>query len=143
MNLRIKRVYRTKENTLGLLFVDGVFECFTLEDLPHEPKIWGKTRIPEGTYRIDLRKIGRLHEKYSKRFPDFHKGMLWLRNVPNFEYIYIHIGNDAEDTDGCILVGYRPNSNLKRLVSSTVAYTKLYAKCVHEEELTITIEDEG
>jgi len=31
--------------------------------------------------------------------------MLWLQNVPNFEYVYLHIGNVVENSEGCVLVG--------------------------------------
>lgn len=142
MVLRLKRILQTDENTLGLLFVDGKFECFTLEDLPHNPKIYGKTRIPSGTYDIRYRTTGSLHNKYSKRFPDFHKGMLHLQDVHEFTYIYIHIGNNAEDTLGCILVGVYPSNDFKRLINSQVAYVNLYKKLLNEKEIEIIIEDE-
>lgn len=142
MKLRLERCMQTDINTIGRLFVDDVYECHTLEDVYHSPKVYGKTRIPAGTYKITFRTVGTTHSKYSKRFPDFHKGMLWLRDVPNFEYILIHIGNTPEDTDGCILVGLAPSKDFKKLVGSTVAYTNLYKKVMDEEELEITIEDE-
>ena len=133
---------KTDENTIGKLFIDDVEECYTLEDLPHVPKVYGKTRIPAGTYKITFRTEGITHKKYSKKFPDFHKGMLWIRDVPNFEYILIHIGNSSENTNGCILIGMAPSKDFRRLVNSTVAYTRLYKKLMNEKDIEITIEDE-
>lgn len=143
MILKLKRIIKTDSNTIGLLFIDGVFECFTLEDLPHEPKIYGKTRIPSGSYQIKFRKEGTLHEKYSKKFPETHRGMLHLQNVTGFQYIYIHIGNKDEDTLGCILVGSYPSTDFKTLISSTTAYTRLYNKLRLENDIKIVIEDEN
>ena len=142
MTLTLNRIIRTNTNTMGTLFVNGEFECFTLEDLPHTPKIYGKTRIPAGDYKITLRTVGTTHNRYAKRFPDFHKGMLWIRDVPNFEYILIHIGNVANDTDGCILVGQGHNNDYTKLVNSTLAYTNLYKKIINEKNLNIIIKDE-
>lgn len=141
IKLKLKRYLTTEENTIGKLFIDGVEECYTLEDLPHSPKIYGKTRIPAGTYKVTFRTEGTTHKKYLKRFPEFHKGMLWVRNVPEFEYILIHIGNSASDTDGCILVGLSPSKDFKRLVGSTIAYTNLYKKIMNAVDIEIMIED--
>lgn len=142
MVLRLKRIKQTETTTVGLLFFDGVFECFTLEDIHNEPKIFSKTRIPKGDYFIKFRTTGRLHEKYAKKFPEFHKGMLWLLDVPNFEYIYIHVGNKNEDTEGCILVGTSLSIDFKSVINSTVAYTRLYKKVMNEKDIKIIIEDE-
>ena len=50
-----------------------------------------KTCIPEGTYPVEFRTVGGFDAKYTKRYgADFHKGMLWIRGVPEFEYILIH-----------------------------------------------------
>ena len=91
----------------------------------------GETRIPSGTYKIGLRKIGGTHSRYSKKFGGKHFGMLEVQDVPNFKYILIHIGNDEDDTAGCLLVGnYANNNKLKagQLTESKLAYLSMYKK---------------
>ena len=39
MKIELKRFSSQSDTTLGLLFVDGEFECFTLEDEYREEKI--------------------------------------------------------------------------------------------------------
>lgn len=131
MILELKRYSKNDESTLGLLFINRVFFCYTIEDTYQKEKIAGKTHIPRGIYRITLRNEGGMTKKYKKRFPGTHRGMLWLRNVLNFEYVYIHIGNKSENSEGCILVGDTANNNqIKKglISSSTVAYIRLYKK---------------
>jgi hypothetical protein len=118
--------YTHKPNTLGLFLIEGKFACYTLEDAFHVVKIPGETRIPNGRYKVVLR---RHHTRYSQKFPEFHKGMLHIIDVPNYEYILIHIGNDDEDTEGCLLVGDKSMSNINasgRIESSTNAYKRIY-----------------
>ena len=100
MKLQVVRTQFGLDATNGLLFIDGKFECFTLEDQYQAVKIAAETAIPEGTYKITLRTTGGFDMKYRKRF-SFHKGMLWIRDVPGFEYILIHTGNTDEHTAGC------------------------------------------
>ena len=60
-----------------------------------------------------------------------HKGMLWLQNVPDFTFVYLHIGNDSAATRGCPLVGRVPNTSSSgefRVYESTAAYRELYPK---------------
>lgn len=78
-----------------------------------------------------------------------HKGMLWVREVPNFEYILIHTGNTDEHTAGCLLVGDTQKINFGEsdgfVGSSTAAYKRIYppiAKALEDgEEVTITYVD--
>jgi hypothetical protein len=148
--LTLQRYSQDDDSTLGILYLDGVFQCYTLEDEEREIKVAGETRIPEGTYDIKLRTEGGLTQKYAKKFPDMHKGMLWLQDVPNFEWVYIHLGNTDEHTEGCILVGNQVNNNKVDeafLGDSKRAYKKLYPKLVDiiesGEQLTIEITEIG
>jgi hypothetical protein len=149
MNLVVKRFSEIKNfggSTLGLLYVDGRFECYTLEDEAREVKAPGETRIPEGTYTIILRKFGEQHLKYQKLFPDIHKGMLEISNVPGFTGILIHRGNTEKDTAGCLLVGDGVNNNTVApalLADSTPAYKRIYGKAIRAilggEKVTISL----
>jgi hypothetical protein len=145
MTLNVKRYYHGQDFTLGLMFVDGKFETYTLEDEVRDKKVWGETRIPDGEYEVKLRTEGRMHEQYAKKFPGEHFGMLHLQNVPGFELILIHIGNTDEDTAGCILVGDDPSSLAEaKLGQSTVAYERLYQRVTQaireNNHVTIKIE---
>ena len=133
MKLEVLRFSSQKDSTLGLLFdvtdCDRKFMSYTLEDEYREEKVMHETRIPAGTYEITFRTVGGFHAKYSERFPGLHKGMLWVRNVPNFEYILIHAGNDDDDTSGCLLVGDTQTENIQSdgfVGSSVNAYKRVY-----------------
>jgi len=140
-HLHAIRFSQSNDDTLSLLFLDGKFECFILEDEEREVKVPGKTRIPEGTYEVKLRKdASPMNDSYSEKYPELHKGMLWLQDVPGFEWIYIHIGNKHEHTDGCLLTGDSLSSNVEDaggvgyVGSSGKAYKRLYAKVLEVME---------
>lgn len=130
MNLRLERLSSDGDSTIGSLFVDGKFICATVEDEFRADKLIHETRIPAGTYGIKLRAVGGFHERTLARYgADWHKGMLWLQNVPGFEFILIHTGNTDDDTSGCIIVGMTANVNADgggSIANSRPAYEKLY-----------------
>ena len=132
MKLTVVRTQFGTDATNGLLFIDGVFECYTLEDQYQAVKVMHETCIPEGTYDIQFRKTGGFHAKYSERYKNAHYGMLHIQDVPNFTYILIHTGNSDEHTSGCLIVGETQQdleiSKDGFIGSSTVAYKKMYAK---------------
>jgi len=78
-----------------------------------------------------------------------HKGMLWVRDVPNFEYILIHTGNTDEHTAGCLLLGNTQQTNFDSsngfVGSSVDAYKRVYppiAEALEKgEEVKITYTD--
>ncbi|HBY61086.1 MAG TPA: hypothetical protein DEH78_14785 [Solibacterales bacterium] len=94
MELVLDRNPTVNECTIGGLFVDGVFECFTLEDAIRETKIAGRTAIPPGRYRITL-----------ENSPRFGPDTITINGVPGFTGVRMHAGNDIDDTEGCPLVG--------------------------------------
>lgn len=152
MKLEVLRYSSGKESTLGALFDitnERKFLCYTLEDEHRDVKVMHETRIPAGTYEITLRTWGGFHERYSKRFSEIHYGMLWIRDIPNFEYILIHAGNDDDDTSGCLLVGETQTTNSMGsdgfVGNSTKAYKTIYPKIAEallsNQEVIITYTD--
>ena len=132
MKLTVVRTQFGTDATNGLLFIDGIFECYTLEDQYQAVKVMHETCIPEGTYDINFRTVGGFHEKYKKRYGNDHYGMLHLQDVPNFTYILIHAGNTDEHTSGCLIVGETQQdldiSEDGFIGHSGKAYLKLYNK---------------
>lgn len=117
--------------TLGKLYIDGVFECHTLEDVDRRledggKKIIGQTAIPRGLYKVVI--------AWS---PRFDRALPRLLNVPQFEGILIHSGNCAADTHGCILVGLGRSGNT--LNHSRRAFDILFAKLDHERDISIEV----
>ena len=138
MKLTLKRNIFTDESTIGELFIDGKFECFVLEDrsrdlsneMPLEIiqkiKVFGKTCIPYGSYRV--------HMTFSNRF---QRILPLIEGVKGFEGIRIHPGNNASNTDGCLLPGTSKADNL--VLHSKVAFNNLFNKIKDEENITIEI----
>jgi hypothetical protein len=134
VHLRVDRIESDNESTLGRLYLDGRFQCWTLEDQYRTgPKVRGETRIPAGTYQVGFRTEGGFHAQYAETYgakfgPDWHKGMLHVTNVPGFDYILIHVGNSHDDTAGCLLVGHQHSkvNGYHYIGSSRPAYEALY-----------------
>ena len=159
MELEVIRFSSGTDSTNGILLeviqqgneIDGIFKqkkflAYTLEDEYRSEKVFGETRIPNGTFKVGLRKVGGYHAKYSKRFPHIHVGMLHVLNVPGFEYILIHCGNTDEHTAGCLLVGDSQENNQIQengfIGKSTQAYKRIYPRIAEAldcgNEVTIT-----
>jgi hypothetical protein len=150
MDLLVQRISSGDEATLGIMHdvtTSPEFQCYVLEDQHNEPKIPGETRIPAGRYQIKLRDEGGMVVRYKARFP-WHQGMLWLQDVPGFQFIYIHVGNKDDDSDGCLLVGDGQVSNVVergQVTGSVTAYKRLYTRIVdalgNDEKVWIYIEN--
>ena len=153
MKLKVVRFSSQEDSTSGLFFLEDnnniQFLCYTLEDEHRASKVRGETRIPAGTYKLKLRTEGGFHERYKKRFSSIHKGMLQVVDVPNFDYILIHIGNTDEHTAGCLLVGDSQENNVivkdGFIGKSTNEYKRIYpdiARAIEKgEEVLITYID--
>ena len=117
MNLKLIRTALSDKSTIGELLIDGVRECYTLEDVvrPDGEKVYGKTAIPAGKYEVVI--------TFSNRFKCL---MPLLLHVPGFEGIRIHSGNTAADTHGCVLTGRTVAPDF--IGESKAAYAALYPK---------------
>lgn len=153
MELILKRIFKGDKYTIGKLYINGEYNCDTLEDTDRDLtknmslkeiqsiKQKGITAIPSGKYSVTL-DIQSPKFKHYKQY-SFCDGYLpRLVGVPGFDGILIHIGNKPEDTDGCILVG--KNKVKGQVVESTDTFKKLYNRLKtaqdNHEPITITIE---
>jgi hypothetical protein len=136
MELLLKRIARRDSYTIGKLYVDGSYFCDTIEDkdrglqqqLPLSVNVAkkkkGVTAIPVGRYRVTLAvKSQRFSQK--KQYAACNGYLPRLVNVPAFDGVLIHIGNTANDTEGCILVG--KNIQVGKVLESTATFWKLYS----------------
>lgn len=113
MELLLIRIARKDRYTIGRLYVieNGLrkYLCDTLENADRlffgKPKMKGITAIPCGRYEI-------VQNIRSPRFGNnpFYKNLCdgylpRFKNVPMFDGVLFHAGNDENDTDGCVLVG--------------------------------------
>lgn len=140
MELLLIRRYKNDKYTIGDLYIDGVWFSNTLEDTDRgltddmseeqikKIKVYGRTAIPTGRYKVEV--------TYS---PKFKRHLPLLIDVKGFTGIRIHSGNSAEDTLGCLLVGY--NKVKGQVINSRVTSDKLTALLRNtKEEIYITIE---
>lgn len=147
MKIKLKRIALKKDYTIGKLYIDDVYFCDTLEDAVRdlnkngkfdngEKKIYGKTAIPYGTYKVTTNVV-------SSRF----KNRIWakpyngkiprLLNVQSFDGVLLHPGSSQLDTSGCILVG--KNTIVGRLTDSQKTFHLLMQKIKNQKNITIEI----
>ena len=132
ITIQIKRFAFKETYTIGKLYVDGVYVCDTIEDKVRvlnsaKDKVYGETAIPTGTYNADI--------YFSKKFG---YNVIRLFDVPYFSGIYVHRGNTAKDSHGCVIVG--KNDKKGWVSKSTVAMTKLMAAIEGYDELKVIIQ---
>jgi len=115
MRIKLIRENFTNNSTTGRLFVDGVFECYTLEDKVRAVKIKHETAIPAGIYKV----VVTMSARFKKLLP-------LLLGVPGFDGIRIHPGNKKADTSGCLLVG--DTLAVDFIGNSRQAFARLFGK---------------
>ena len=128
MLIEVKRLEFKDTHTVGKLYINGVYECFTLEDaVRNGTKVLGKTAIPIGTYKLIIDASTR-----------FKQDMPHILDVPDFTGVRIHAGNTSADTDGCILLG-STWAGKDFIGNSKIAYKKFFDKLKQNKTVSITI----
>lgn len=152
MKLLLKRIAKKSAYTIGKLYVDNVYFCDTLEDTDRgltqntsldkikSVKITNKTAIPTGTYNVTLNVVSPKYSKVSWYIENANGGRVpRVLDVPGFDGILIHTGNDNGDTSGCILVG--ENKQVGKVLNSKDTFLKLYKKLKQSKDnIILTIE---
>ena len=133
MRLTLERTTRRRGYTEGVLTDEkGNRLADTLEPqwralARGEKKVAGKTAIPEGTYDVVV-----------TMSPRFGMNLPLLLDVPGFEGIRIHAGNNAEyDSRGCILVGERNAPGM--IINSRATLRRIIDMMMRERKICITI----
>lgn len=137
MKIKVVRQVFTDKSTIGSLYVNDVFFCYTLEDKDRgldqsqsvftiqAKKLFGITAIPYGKYPLIVNKS-----------PKFGRLLPRLQGIKGFDGVLIHRGNSAEHSHGCILVGYKKGNDC--IMESTKAEADLIT--ILQRESTHTIE---
>lgn len=150
MKLVLKRINNQDNYCEGKLYIDGIYQCDVIEDVDRgltnemsvteiqSKKVYGETAIPKGTYQITLDVVS---PKFKDRsWATFCEGKLpRLLDVPGFEGVLIHTGNEASNSLGCLLVGQKTKDGW--ISNSTQTFKDLYYKLKQAtDQITITIE---
>lgn len=150
----VERYQHDKDWTLSHFYApDGKLLCFGIEDEFRAVKVKSETRIPDGVYELGHR----VSPKFSSSFyvndayrllspqskasnPNFYKGfakyheLIWVKNVPGFEFVLIHWGNTDDDTDGCYIVGDTVSilGGQKAVLNSKNTYMNIYPQIMRD-----------
>lgn len=136
MNILIKRIAKKDTYTIGKFYIDGKYYCDTIEDKDRgidkttplskikSVKIANKTAIPTGTYDLTMKVQSPKYLK-SNTFVRYCKAyMPRILNIPGFDGVLLHTGNTAEDSSGCIILGY--NKTIGKVLDSMSAFKQVY-----------------
>lgn len=139
MKLKVVREVKNDVCTIGSLFINDVFFCYTLEDKDrglkqsdsllyiNTKKIFGLTAIPSGLYKLIV-----------NQSPKFKRMLPRILDVKGYDGVLMHRGNSAEHSLGCILVGYKKGEN--SIFESTKAETDLVNRLLLHNQEVHTIE---
>ncbi len=125
--MKLQRVYSSADRAqpgsgeaLGVLRNDAGTIYFTIfEDRP----------IPAGVYTCRLLD----HPKH---------GECWeVCDVPGRTGILFHVGNDADDSDGCLLVGFGFGEGIRSIIGSADGYKRFRRYMALSKKFTLTIAD--
>lgn len=142
MELFLQREIFTDKTTIGTLFIDGVKECYILEDTDRgltetmqiseieKLKVYGSTCIPYGRYEVAITMSNR-----------FKRELPLLLNVKGYSGIRIHTGNSEVDTLGCLLPCRQivKDKGLQSTPAFNQLFTKLNTEIKRGKKVFITI----
>ena len=139
--LKIIRDTFSNDTTIGKLYIDNEFFCYTLEDTARDfgVKIPKETAIPRGNYYVKLTNSQRFKRLMPMVFTE-PNGYELINKGISFKGIRMHGGNTNKNTEGCILVAFKKLNN--KTIQGT-AERKLTEKLKEYSEIILTIVNEN
>jgi hypothetical protein len=130
--IKVERYIHKPDCEISNVYVRGELFCHAIEDAQRPVKIAKQTSIPAGTYDLGIR--------FSPHFsPILGHDMIWVKDVPGFEFILIHHGNTVLDTDGCLILGKTIGTLLCKdgvvrdaVLTSLPVYKEFYASVIDD-----------
>lgn len=152
MKILVDRKWKKATYTIGRLYIDGLLYGNTLEDTDRglkqtdslayikSRKVANETAIPKGTYKVAMNVTSPKYAASSWYWSLCQGKVPRLLNVPGFDGILIHTGNNPLQTSGCLLVG--KNTKVGQLTESKETFKKIYKlmKAAYDRGEEITIE---
>lgn len=165
--LFVDRLPSEKDWTLSKFYSDDQsVSGVGVEDEKRDVKVKGETRIDNATYPLGLRHSPKFSKHYFRddegfiiaakerttpelkaRYHTEHE-LIWVMNVPKFEYVLWHWGNDDDDTDACYIVGsiIAPIGGQKGVQNSRKKYVEIYPKiwrAIKAGQVNVTYRDKA
>lgn len=140
MKLRLRRIALKDTYTIGKLEVFHWGEWKWISDIIEdkvrdlnkngmfdngETKVYSESAIPYGTYEVTLDVKSPKYSNF-KKYPQYERydGYLpRLLEVPHFEGILIHTGNNASHSSGCLICG--ENKVVGKVINSTATFYRI------------------
>jgi len=125
--IKVERFLHHPDCEIGRVFVNNELFCYSIEDAYRTTKIKGETCIPDGIYPLATR----FSPHFSKTY---NHDMIWVQNVPGFEFILIHWGNTISDTEGCLIIGDKIGivNQKDAVLNSKATYLKFYSRVISQ-----------
>jgi hypothetical protein len=125
--LRLVRLTQTEEGAIGVLQIDGIAFCFTIERDSNDQKY---PQIPAGHYPVK-----RFH---GKKWQDTFEII-----IPGHTAVLFHAGNTEVDSQMCVILGRRTGKLNGKLavLESSAAFMDFMRALNSEQSMELSIED--
>jgi hypothetical protein len=137
MKITLKPLWSTPKSLSGELFVDDERFCYWLT-LPAGNGLPGSA-IPPGTYPVTLSPSPKFQKiaQTSEWFKPYADSIPHVNDIPGRSNILIHVGNQPDDSTGCILVGQSRAED--SVGGSRSAFAALHALMLGADECTLEL----
>ena len=111
MKLTLERTFGDSRGTYGIMSINHLSFCYTLERPPEPLNMPNKSCVLAGTYNLVQREQSPMADKQAAWYSNsdervlFGSGMIEIAGIPDRTTILIHPGNRIDEIRGCVMVG--------------------------------------